>query len=349
MNIKSLLLGSAAAMAAVSGAYAADAIVAAEPEPMEYVRVCDAFGTGYFYIPGTETCLKIGGYIRVQGDFGRDNVNHLTSFDDDGTSDWDMFSRAYISFDAKSDTEYGTLTGFFASEFNSDTDSASDGGGDSHIDVDEAYIELGGFRAGFFYSWWDKGLNGETDSIGENTEFNSVRYTYDGGTFQAGVAVDELEGTSTKPNGVGVEGIVTASLGGVTFDLLGSYDTEWEEGAIRALLSADAGPGTFQVAGIWASGSNAYWHDSEWAVAASYRFNVSDKLAITPGAQYWGGLNESDKLGGRFDNDADQWRVGLTADYDITEGLATRFAINYTDPSNAPDSVSGFLRLQRDF
>ncbi|MDG3580708.1 porin, partial [Rhizobium sp. YJ-22] len=53
MNIKSLLLGSAAALAAVSGAQAADAIVAAEPEPMEYVRVCDAYGTGYFYIPGT--------------------------------------------------------------------------------------------------------------------------------------------------------------------------------------------------------------------------------------------------------------------------------------------------------
>ncbi|WP_245304063.1 porin, partial [Agrobacterium bohemicum] len=40
MNIKSLLIGSAAALAAVSGAQAADAIVAAEPEPMEYVRVC---------------------------------------------------------------------------------------------------------------------------------------------------------------------------------------------------------------------------------------------------------------------------------------------------------------------
>ena len=48
MNLKSLLLGSAAALAAVSGAQAADAIVAMEPEPMEYVRVCDAFGTGYF-------------------------------------------------------------------------------------------------------------------------------------------------------------------------------------------------------------------------------------------------------------------------------------------------------------
>eukprot|EP00657_Telonema_sp_P-1_P005310 TRINITY_DN2259_c0_g1_i1.p1 TRINITY_DN2259_c0_g1~~TRINITY_DN2259_c0_g1_i1.p1 ORF type:complete len:136 (-),score=60.69 TRINITY_DN2259_c0_g1_i1:117-524(-) len=66
MNIKSLLIGSAAALVAVSGARAADAIVAAEPEPVEYVRVCDAFGTGFFYIPGTETCLKIDGYVRFR-------------------------------------------------------------------------------------------------------------------------------------------------------------------------------------------------------------------------------------------------------------------------------------------
>ena len=54
MNIKSLLLGSAAGMVAVSGAQAADAIVYAEPEPVEYVRVCDVYGAGFFYIPGTE-------------------------------------------------------------------------------------------------------------------------------------------------------------------------------------------------------------------------------------------------------------------------------------------------------
>ncbi len=33
---------------------------------MEYVRVCDAYGTGFFYIPGTETCLKINGYVEYQ-------------------------------------------------------------------------------------------------------------------------------------------------------------------------------------------------------------------------------------------------------------------------------------------
>ena len=147
MNIKSLLLGSAAALVAVSGARAADAIVAAEPEPMEYVRVCDAFGTGYFYIPGTETCLKIGGFLRFQTSFGPNEVNGRQGWGNAGTSDWDAFSRAYISLSAKSDTEYGTLTGFFAAEFNADNDTDE---GDSRIDVDEAYIQLGGLKAGKF-------------------------------------------------------------------------------------------------------------------------------------------------------------------------------------------------------
>src|SRR5690606_27727809 len=28
------------------------------------VRVCDAFGSGYFYVPGTRTCLSLGGYLQ---------------------------------------------------------------------------------------------------------------------------------------------------------------------------------------------------------------------------------------------------------------------------------------------
>ncbi|KQX44865.1 hypothetical protein ASD49_07295 [Ensifer sp. Root1298] len=320
MTIKSLLLG----------------------EPMEYVRVCDAFGTGYFYIPGTETCLKIGGFIRFQTSFGPNEVNSRQGWGDAGTSDWDSFSRAYISFDAKSDTEFGTLTGFFAAEFNADNDTDA---GDSRIDVDEAYIQLGGLKAGFFYSWWDKGLNGESDTLGNNTEFNSIAYLYDGGSFQAGIAIDELEGATTKPNGVGVEAIVSATVGGVSFDLLGGYDTEVEEGAIRALLSADLGPGTFQLAGIWASDPNAYWNASEWTVAASYAFKATDKLKITPGAQYWGDY--------KFNSDLDRWRAGLTLDYAITEGLATRVSVQYNkEDINATtdrDFVSGFVRLQRNF
>jgi hypothetical protein len=38
-------------------------VVAPEPEPVEYVRVCDVYGTSFYYIPGTEICLKVGGYL----------------------------------------------------------------------------------------------------------------------------------------------------------------------------------------------------------------------------------------------------------------------------------------------
>ncbi len=65
MKLKSLLLGSAAVFVAVSGARAADAIIV-EPEPVEYVRVCDAYGAGWWYIPGTETCIKFSGDVRIQ-------------------------------------------------------------------------------------------------------------------------------------------------------------------------------------------------------------------------------------------------------------------------------------------
>src|SRR6187402_1979346 len=81
MNIKSLLLGSAAALVAVSGARAADAVVVAEPEPVEYVRVCDVYGTGFYYMPGTETCLKVSGYVRYDIGVGEDGFLGQRSFD----------------------------------------------------------------------------------------------------------------------------------------------------------------------------------------------------------------------------------------------------------------------------
>jgi hypothetical protein len=62
--VKSLLLVSAAGVVAAPGAQAADLPVKAKP--VEYVRICSLYGAGFFYIPGTDICLKIGGYVRYQ-------------------------------------------------------------------------------------------------------------------------------------------------------------------------------------------------------------------------------------------------------------------------------------------
>src|ERR1019366_6824850 len=63
--LKGLLLCSAASLAglaSVPDAGAAD-LPARQAAPIEYVRICDAYGAGFFFIPGTETCLRIGGLV----------------------------------------------------------------------------------------------------------------------------------------------------------------------------------------------------------------------------------------------------------------------------------------------
>jgi len=354
MNIKSLLLGSAAALAAVSGAQAADAIVAAEPEPMEYVRVCDAFGTGYFYIPGTETCLKIGGVVRFQVDFGQD----VNSFND---YDWDAFSRVELNLTAKSDTELGTLTSVASVRFEGNQDVGyTSNTSSTPAYINEAYIQLGGLKLGRYLTWWDKGINGESDwNAGAQTRMQAVSYTYTGSAFSAGLQVDELSRVAgVGGQNVGVEGIVTAKFGSVAFDLLGSYDVGAEEGAVRALVSAPVGPGTFQALAIWSSGlgghgffDNAYYNKGEWALAASYAFKVSDKLTITPGGTYiW---NAADGVGDYGNDDA--YRVGLTVDYTIVPGFTAKITANYNQTqvdgvtSRENKFWDGFVRLDRTF
>ncbi len=158
MNIKSLLLGSAAAMVAVSGAQAADAIVV-EPEPVEYVRVCDAYGTGFFFIPGTETCIRFSGYIRssyektsldrtvidanplVGTTAGGVAASLAAGFSDElNFTFWGQ--RARLNIDTRNETDWGTLRAVYRLE-------GGDSNVDADIDMDVALISLAGFRAGF--------------------------------------------------------------------------------------------------------------------------------------------------------------------------------------------------------
>jgi hypothetical protein len=65
---KILLLASAASFASVAGvpgARAAD-LPARQAAPIEYVRICDAYGAGFFFIPGTDSCLKVGGMVLTE-------------------------------------------------------------------------------------------------------------------------------------------------------------------------------------------------------------------------------------------------------------------------------------------
>jgi hypothetical protein len=197
MNIKSLLLGSAAALVAVSGARAADAVVAPlpEPHPVEYVRVCDTYGTGYYYIPGTEICLKVGGYVRY--DIG---LGDLFGDDTDGDDEADTYhkrGRFALRMEARTETELGTLQGKVQVNF----DWSTGDGIDTHPVADgesleRAWVKLGGFMIGVedsLFSTWLGGASGVVnDGLIPYAPFTThqISYTFDAGngfSLMAGV------------------------------------------------------------------------------------------------------------------------------------------------------------------
>jgi hypothetical protein len=114
--VKSLLLGSAAGLVAVTAGQAADLPVKAKP--VEYVKVCSLYGAGFYYMPGTDLCIKIGGWVRAEAAFGTNgnvtwgpfnaNTNQRT------TSNETFRARGYITADVRNQTEYGTVRGYIA-------------------------------------------------------------------------------------------------------------------------------------------------------------------------------------------------------------------------------------------
>src|SRR5713226_2926204 len=117
-TMRSVLLGTAAGFVAVAGAQAADMPVKAKP--VQYVKICSLYGDGFYYIPGTDVCIKIGGYVRAEYsyNFGASMTNGpfagvsgaQTRIDG---QDFLMRSRAYVWEDSRQQTEYGTLRTYF--------------------------------------------------------------------------------------------------------------------------------------------------------------------------------------------------------------------------------------------
>ncbi|RWF20703.1 MAG: porin, partial [Mesorhizobium sp.] len=206
MNIKSLLLGSAAALIAVSGAHAADAVTVAEPEPAEYVKICDVYGAGYFYIPGTETCLRIGGYVRYDigaGDIGSFDGAHATDRQDGDVQDtWKKNTRFTFKTWTGQETELGTLKTYTEMRFNFGNSATSDVAFDKGVSVKFAWIQLGGLRVGKDESAFDTFI-GYAGSVIQDTlvpygdfDTNVVQYYFDAGNgFSAVVSLEEGSGT----------------------------------------------------------------------------------------------------------------------------------------------------------
>jgi hypothetical protein len=159
--VKSLLLGSAASLVAMAGAQGAELPVKAKP--VEYVKVCSLYGAGFFYIPGTDTCIKLGGAIRVQAEYnagaggipyigGSSAIKYDTFNDFQDQNPINQRTRIYFSVDVRQQTDYGTLRSY--ARFGVSQTTPSDPVTGTAF-FDRAFIQFAGFTVGKTVSFFD--------------------------------------------------------------------------------------------------------------------------------------------------------------------------------------------------
>ncbi|MGC0396314.1 porin [Bradyrhizobium sp. USDA 241] len=118
--VKSLLLGTAAGLIAVGGAQAADLPVKAKA--VEYVKICSLYGAGFYYIPGSDTCIKLGGYLRAEvalnagGNYSA-QYNGVFAANNRLTNYYSMRAREDLNIDTRTATEYGVVRTYFDAVF----------------------------------------------------------------------------------------------------------------------------------------------------------------------------------------------------------------------------------------
>ncbi|MFE1597889.1 porin [Methylobacterium sp. ID0610] len=164
--VKSLLLGSAAGLTVVAGAQAADLPVK-KAVPVEYVRICSTHGAGFFYIPGTDTCLRVGGRARFEATYVQPMLRSAGD-----TTGYRGLGR--LNLDARTSTGYGTLRAFVRFELASRTGAFLKSGtqerianafsatgidtttrAQQYVNVDKAFIQFAGLTAGRAASFFD--------------------------------------------------------------------------------------------------------------------------------------------------------------------------------------------------
>jgi hypothetical protein len=229
---KSLLLGSATAFVAVAGANAAD-LPSKKAAPATYVKVCDAYGAGFYTIPGTETCIKVGGRIRADYSYSvAKDIMTVTSGAvalKTGAAAQNKFGsevRGRVDLDARTPTAYGTVqavtslrmartTGVLADNTKpldpaDGTTAVTINSSAAGATLEAAYIRFAGFTFGnardsfsfmpsVFYGagHWPSFANGT----------NTIAYTAVlGGGFSATLGFQDAAFTALKPLDGGVAG-----------------------------------------------------------------------------------------------------------------------------------------------
>ncbi|TIV19053.1 MAG: porin, partial [Mesorhizobium sp.] len=342
---------------------AADAVTVAEPEPAEYVKICDVYGSGYFYIPGTETCLRIGGYVRYDigvGDVG--SFDGATSADvEDGDSNDTFYKNARFTLKTWTgqETELGTLKTYTETRWNfgnrnadlgdpTNDDYGPNAAFNKGTSLNFAWIQLGGLRVGkdesAFNTFIGYAGNVIQDTLVPYGDFdtNVVQYYFDAGNgFSAVISLEEGAGGGTDGSyGVGtIDSYVPHVVGGVKWTqgwgaITGviAYDSNYEEvaGKVRLDVNVNDAISLFIMGGY---GSDDNLSDPTYAFAAGGRGfykQWDENWAVWGGGTYK--FNEKTSFNAQISYDEGE-NLGIAANiaYDIVPGFTVTAEVDYVN------------------
>lgn len=249
-SLKKLMLGTVAGLMAAGAAQAAD--LPGKAKAAQYVKICSAYGEGFYYIPGTDTCLRVGGWVRSEwyqtsgtnstplklagGDAYRRNTLNLTN----------TLAVAALILDARSNTSMGTLRSF--AELRPNIAS----GGTAQPFIHRAFIQLGGLSVGYMQSFFDFYANANVlgtnpSTIGSDQRTNVIAYTADlGNGVTATLAAEDGTRRRTTITDLSNTSVATATgyAGHAMPDVVGNVriDATWGSaqlsGAVHQLRAA---------------------------------------------------------------------------------------------------------------
>lgn len=252
--------------------------------PASYVKICDAYGAGFFAIPGTDTCVHIGGMVRYDTFYvPSQDVYKITSGAKaiatakgvENTLGNEV--RGRIDLDALTATDYGTLQTVVSSRLGRTSGALADLGAPTGATqsattttpiMEAAYMRWAGFTAGIardnFQYMPVVTYTGNQHWASFSNGAKQLAYTaVIGGTgLSATVAIQDPTDTAIAP--VGITSLATVYSVNRTPQVNGriDYDQSWGGvavmGATRQANGIDPTGAVYdKTANVWAAGAGA--------------------------------------------------------------------------------------------
>ncbi|MET2831037.1 porin [Mesorhizobium shangrilense] len=332
--------------------YAANTAALADPEPDQYVRVCDAMGAGFLKLPGSETCLKIGGYVSYEVTAGAD-VNS-----GERKRTWSQQTKAALRADTQSQTELGILRTYIEIE-----DTVTDGI-DEGAALSEGMIGLNGLQVGAsgsqFDSWLGSAGNVPSDDVVASAGgmTNQINYTASFGSGLSAMFGAEQGAKDKGDDGDGEDNAHDYTIDSYVPHLVGGLKFERNWGAIATVVGYDS-----VIEGVAAKMRLDVQLGDTFSAFIMGGYQSDPEKPNYFGAwkgtyAAWGGISVSPSPKVTFNSqaayeDSGTYALALNLDYEIAPGFIISPGLNYTsfdsDPTKPDDALSGIVSIQRDF